>query len=59
MIKRVLLSFQLNIEIAVLLLSLSESGLLVIDFISEIGNEEQVSINAALVVIVHSAFVVI
>ena len=50
---------QFNIEVAVLLFPVSEYAFLVIDFVPEVSYEQQVSVYPALVVIVHSAFLIV
>ncbi len=59
MVKGILLSLKLNIEVTVLLLSVSKDGLLVINLVSQVSDEDQVAINSSLVVIIYSSLLLI
>lgn len=57
-VERLLLHVQLRIEVGVLLLSINEETLLIINFLSEGRDHRDVGFNSALIIILHSSLVV-
>ena len=53
-----LLSIELGVQISILLLSVNEQVLLVIDFLSQSRDHVDVHFNSALVVILHSSLLI-
>lgn len=58
-IESVLLPLKLHVEVAILLLSISEDGLVVVDLVAETSDEGQVALNSGPVVLVLSPLLVV
>lgn len=57
-VQDIFLGVQLSVQISILLLSINEKTLLVINFLSEGGDHINVDLNSALVVVLHSSLLV-
>ena len=58
-IESVLLPLKLHVEVAILLLSISEDGLVVVDLVAETSDEGQVALNSGPGVLVLSPLLVV
>ena len=58
-IESVLLPLKLHVEVAILLLSISEDDLVVVDLVAETSDEGQVALNAGPVVLILSPLLVV
>ena len=57
-VENILLGIKLSVEISILLLSVNEEILLIIDFLSEGRNHIDINLNSTLVVILHSSLLI-
>ena len=57
-VQDILLSVKLGVEVSVLLLSVDEEVLLVINLLSQSGDHVNVDLNTRLVIILHAAFLI-
>lgn len=57
-VENILLGIKLGVEISILLLSINQEILLVINFLSESGDHIDVDFNSTLVVILHSSLLI-